>query len=320
MWRICLAAFWVFAIWMLFWNIFRIWPGERLWPVALVNYFTPWFGLILIPLLIISFLAEERILSVVLLIAFILIAIRYLPYLVSSSSDPPPENSMRVMAFNIFQRNSDLEAITAIILEQDPDILALQELTPEISEQLLLSLEENYPYHTLDLQTGVEGQGLFSRYPINQVSDLPDYNFLSARVETPSGPVHIFNIHTPTLFPTTWDKDIKIQRSFIEELMSDVGLSEEPVIVLGDFNTTPQSENYAILTSGLTDAFTESGRGLGFGYPARPKFGVDLPTPIVRIDYIFINPLFKSFETRVLKESGGSDHRPVITSLILSDL
>ena len=315
MWWIFRSTFWVIAVWMLLWNIFRIWPGERFWPVALVNYFTPWFGLLLITLVIIAFLFKERVLGTVLLIAFILIAVRYIPNFVSRNSEPLPENTLKLMSFNVFQRNTGVEAIVGIIAEQEPDILALQELTPEVSDQLVSSLEEEFPYHTLDIQADVVGQGILSRFPIQQLSDLPDYNYQSAIVETPSGSIRIFNIHTPTLFPTTWDRDRKVQRSFIEEFMSEVKLFEEPVVLLGDFNTTPHSENYTILTADLSDTFTESGWGLGLSYPARPKFGIELPTPLVHIDYIFTNSLLKSFETKVLKESGGSDHRPLITHL-----
>ena len=320
MWRIFILALWIFAIWMILWNILRIWPGERIWAVAFVNYFTPWFALILIPLIILTLLAGERFLSAVLLVAFILIAIRFVPNFIPRPAAPTPENRLKMMSFNVFQRNTNVDALVEIILDYDPDVVALQELTPEVSTQMILRLGDIYPFHTLDLQTDMMGQGVLSRFPIHQISDLPDYNYQSIQVEAPEGSINIFNIHSPTLFPSTWSEDWYIQRDFFNNLLGEVSNVNGPIILMGDFNTTPQSEHYTLLVSNLSDTYTESGWGFGFSYPARPKFGISLPTPLVRIDYIFTNPYFKSYETQVLKESGGSDHRPVVSELILSDL
>jgi vancomycin resistance protein VanJ len=304
---------------MILWNVFRIWPGERLWAVALVNYFTPWFGLMLIPLIILTMITGERVLGWTLLLAFILIAVRFIPNFTPHLARNNPDHSLKVVSFNVFQRNTDVGALIEIILDQDPDIVALQELTPEVSSQMALILDDFYPYHTLDLHANMMGQGLLSRFPINQISDLPDYNYQSVQVESPEGSIRIFNIHSPTLFPSTWKKDWQIQRSFFESLQTDIAATEGPLLVMGDFNTTPQSENYAFLARNLSDTFIESGWGFGFSYPAKPKFGISLPIPLVRIDYIFIDPHFRSYETRVLSESGGSDHRPVFTHLELKE-
>ena len=60
-----LTAFflWVFAAWMILWNLLRIWPGEQLWVIAMVNYFAPWFALLLLMAIIIAMLMKERLLS-----------------------------------------------------------------------------------------------------------------------------------------------------------------------------------------------------------------------------------------------------------------
>ena len=134
-------------------------------------------------------------------------------------------------------------------------------------------------------------------------------------MNTPEGSISVFNIHSPKLFPFKWKEDWHNQRSFFENLLGELDKADGPIIVLGDFNMTPQSENYTLLTSELFDTFIESGWGFGFSYPARPKLGISLPTPIVRIDYIFISEHFSSVYTQVLKESGDSDHRPVVSDL-----
>lgn len=67
----------------------------------------------------------------------------------------------------------------------------------------------------------------------------------------------------------------------------------------------------------LHDAFLESGWGFCLSYPATLKFGIRLPSRLVRIDHIFHSDHSASRDTRVLKDSGGSDHRPVVRVLNL---
>jgi endonuclease/exonuclease/phosphatase (EEP) superfamily protein YafD len=302
---------WIFAGWMLLWNIFRIWPGERLWLVALVNYFTPWFGLLLIPLIFLTLFLKERVLLIVLLVAFLLIAGQYLPNFIPKKLTRSSAHDIKVMTFNVHQRNMDSSALVEIIMKEDADIIALQEIPPEVRIQLAKDVASQYPYNTLELFPGLLGQGLLSRYPLGQVSEKPDYSYQSAVIQTNQGPLKIINVHAPTLFPSSWKKDWLEQREYYETLVAEVRSFEGPLILAGDFNTTPQSENYALVASDLKDTFQKSGWGFGFTYPAKPKFGIELPTPLVRIDYIFVNEYFESTGTRVIDENGGSDHHPV---------
>jgi endonuclease/exonuclease/phosphatase family metal-dependent hydrolase len=54
--------------------------------------------------------------------------------------------------------------------------------------------------------------------------------------------------------------------------------SPYPVIVMGDFNDTPQSYTYQQLKEGRKDAFIEKGSGWGATFLK--------PFPVLRIDYI----------------------------------
>ena len=67
-----------------------------------------------------------------------------------------------------------------------------------------------------------------------------------------------------------------IQTQTILETIED---SPYPVIILGDFNDTPQSFTYQQLKEGRKDAFVEKGSGWGATYLK--------PLPFLRIDYIF---------------------------------
>jgi len=84
-----------------------------------------------------------------------------------------------------------------------------------------------------------------------------------------------------------------------------------PVLLCGDFNDTPFSKAYKILSKGLTDSFKHSGRGIGTTYAG----GI----PGLRIDYIFADSNFEILKHQTLKNKVISDHYPVFSSMILND-
>jgi endonuclease/exonuclease/phosphatase (EEP) superfamily protein YafD len=304
------------------WNILRIWPGERVWLVALVNYFALWFGLILIPCILVALLLGDNALTAVLTLTAVLLGLRLLPTFPSSPSNNglavDGAYEISVLTFNVHKRNPDDEGVVEVILSEDADIVALQELTPQVSAELLSSLSGSYPYNTLQGGQIMQGQALLSKYPILSSSPLPHYRFLETRIEGPMGEMSLFNIHSPTLFPLGWREDWEEQRAFVLELVRRIRSTPGLLLVVGDFNTTPQSENYALLRGLLEDAFIGGGSGFGLTYPASGILGMRFPPPLVRIDYIFCSSHFSPIEVRVVRENGGSDHLPVMARLAVA--
>jgi len=89
-----------------------------------------------------------------------------------------------------------------------------------------------------------------------------------------------------------------------------INSSPFPVILCGDLNDTPSSYAYRKITSGLTDAFVESGRGFAVTY-AGESF------PSFRIDYIFHDEVFESRRFTRHKIS-YSDHYPISCTLVMT--
>ncbi len=93
-----------------------------------------------------------------------------------------------------------------------------------------------------------------------------------------------------------------------------------PLLCLGDFNATPESEPIAIMSAGLRDAFRVS---------ATPPYGpvgtfndFKLDAELTnRIDYIFVNARVKVLKYAALTDSIGarfpSDHLPVVARVSL---
>ncbi len=82
------------------------------------------------------------------------------------------------------------------------------------------------------------------------------------------------------------------------------------IILCGDFNDTPASYTYNLLTKKLKDSFVEKGNGFGRTYAGKwPKF---------RIDYILHDENIKCVEHTVYKET-YTDHYPISSKFILQN-
>ncbi len=93
----------------------------------------------------------------------------------------------------------------------------------------------------------------------------------------------------------------------VERIVAHMRESPHPVLYCGDLNDTPMSYSYHTMRkAGLSDAFVESGRGVGHTYIG------DFPS--FRIDHILHGPELESLDFRTLPDE-LSDHHP-ITCLI----
>jgi len=92
----------------------------------------------------------------------------------------------------------------------------------------------------------------------------------------------------------------------VERIREMLEQETRPVLIAGDFNSTPHSWAYRQLSQGMQDAFYVAGNGWGSTYHAR--------LPFARIDFILASEEWKITDARV-PDADLSDHRPLLASL-----
>ena len=291
--------------------------GDGFLFVRLCNYFLPWFGLLALISLCGAALSKKRIFAIINAPLPIFIAFTYAPLFYNCCWDHSSGGqTVKVMSYNIHQYNQEMSKAADLITKQDPDILLIQEIEPPQFLNLMgLLAGKRKGLHSLffEYEPSIH-QAVVSLFPLKRVSFLEDKNrLLKVEAITPQGDITLLNIHA---FKYGWrDRHERMERLLFE----DVRPVQGPLILAGDFNTTDQSETIRIVTEHLNDAHQDAGCLFNFTFPSQSFFitaGYPIP-PLLRIDYIFYSKHFRAVKSYTSKESGGSDHFPVIAELIL---
>ena len=321
--RLIIAAAQIFVLGVLSWHILRFYPGDRWYPVRLGSYFAPWLMMALVPFLSLALLGRRFKLASLALVAMLLFIGRYTylflprPAIADNSAA-----SLKIMTFNVHYNNRKAQEISEMIRKENPDVIAFQELTNGLAIPLEAELGADYPYTlagTMDRFT----VALASRYPLVKAPEpLASQRLVRATLQGPDGLIDIWVIHP---YVGVSSEGWQLQKDILEVVAGEVAKAEGPVIVMGDFNTTDQAENYALLGDHLKNAYQVAGQGFGFTFPvmsSRPSRNHSLRTqilywlaPVVRIDHIMVSSHFNVREIHLIPDNLGSDHRPVVATL-----
>lgn len=248
-----------------------------------------------------------------------------------AAADAQVENDpdrLRILAYNVkhglgMDGRVDLERIASVIRDLEPDVVTLQEIDSVTTRTGLTDqaavLGELTGMRSLfggfmDYRGGRYGMALLSRYPIVDWMNhrLPDgaepRTALAARIELlrpgyGRGPrVVVVGIHLYATPEERLAQAVHLQRVFADE--------KDPVILAGDFNSTPESPVLRLLQ--------DEG---GWSRPPKTGSGYTFPAdePEREIDFIMLRPgdRFRVREHRVVAEAVASDHRPVLIDVEL---
>lgn len=250
------------------------------------------------------------------LLNFIFIAPYYLPIPTASaaattynSSDQPP---LRLLMSNVYYYNQEVDELMAYITAQDPDIVVLVEMTSEL-KRAMRPLYEQYPYQ---LDAPYQENIILSRLPFQ--ASWYDHQSNRRRPDAigqfvwQGQPFTLIGTHPSTPLSHTQMARRNAHLAHLAE-QSRAFSPYGPVIVTGDFNTTPFSVHFQTILreGGLRDG--RYGFGLHNSWPRQIPFlriPIDhfLHTPNIQVNHFDSGPF------------GGSDHRPIVVEFsVLSD-
>lgn len=249
-----------------------------------------------------------------------------------SGGDPANDNTITVMTFNVRADNANMDGIEELLKGSGADLIALQELTPPVSELVERELADEYPYMLLEPWPLGNSSGIISRYPVRRSPVKAPGDWISnpgiVIFEFGGRDVTVANIHFWANRVGRW-RDLKEMSGSIrqrerqtEAIRGFAAAFEQPLIVVGDLNATPMSRAYNILTRELTDSWAKVGAGAGHTFPGEPRptvLGMTLPRWLIRIDYVFCSDHWTPTSAKVGPWIEGSDHRAVTATLHLDD-
>lgn len=305
----------------------RLVMGERWDTIAFANNFVPWWALGgLIGVLFAAFSRWRWPLLALQAPILILFVVVYGELFWPNRIVAEAGNGISLTAatYNTLSLQSDPQQVITVINELNTDIIGLQEVGPDLADLIAQQLAQQYPYQALHPAEAEHGVAFLSRYPIlEEQVFFPFQKYVRhlrvlIDVNGTQVVVYVVHPHTPNPYfpPTAYNTHFRDEQlaALRDRLKTDLA----PILVLCDCNTTDQSDAYHALDNMLVDSFREAGWGLGFTFPARILEGkLDVPR-MIRIDYVWHNQYFVATNAQVGDDSGTSDHRPVIASLLLN--
>lgn len=218
--------------------------------------------------------------------------------------EPSHADGLKIVHFNLWARNRDLAGLLAFLDRENPDIVALVEVTPRW-RAALRPLRQRYPYRLECLERRCD-IALYSRLPIatGQAGfDRPDgFPMVEARIDLDDGPLTLFGAHLARPFYGP----LGSQRDQARRLAARVAATHGRKLLVGDLNAVPWG---AVMKEMRDRGGLMRLGGLEGTWPST------LPWPAqIAIDHALADPSLGVTGARI-GPNLGSDHLPVIVEL-----
>lgn len=240
-----------------------------------------------------------------------------LPYLLAASSfsgtkwaltNSGEAKEFSVVTFSKMSRNTDYERVAQLLDCTRTDIILLQEV-PDFSE-LLTERPEISRTCGHSFEGGeYKSLALLTRFPI--VSTTVERTHTSFTIDIDGTMVKLV---TARVEKSLKANSVRAQMDQVSDILTAVP-DDMPVIVAGDFNSTPHNGTIYRMKEAMAYAVPEGSMFSTFTFPAEGRWYARFG-PLIRIDHIFFRGLGLT-SSEVLDDSFGSDHYPVKASFTL---
>ena len=217
--------------------------------------------------------------------------------------------TLRVMTANLLVDRVDVDDLRAVVAEQAPDVICVQELRDAAAEVLA----ETHPFGRLDPRRDHDGMGIALRSPGSvETLDLPVRRGFVATIEPGDWqeldqPLQVVNIHLLNPLHRPWGAVRDARRGQIAGVRSHVEASQVPTVIVGDMNASPRWPEYRMLADFATDAAEAAGTQAATWaqFVRGPRW--------IRIDHVFVRDVAPVSTT--VRRIQGSDHFALIADV-----
>jgi endonuclease/exonuclease/phosphatase (EEP) superfamily protein YafD len=259
--------------------------------------------------LVVLILVRATRMAWVTVVVILLTGVRVMPWYFGRA-DAPDETVVRTMSVflaNALYDNPQPELMRNHIIEVDPDIIVLEEITDRWNASLT-TLAETWPHHYIVRREDAFGLAVLSRFPIASAervfhdSHVPSIDCL---IRTPQGALRIVATHP---VPPMSRRAAAARDAQIDAIGDALDTVRARTMLVGDLNATMWSVPYEELRD--ETKFRNARRGFGVfpTWPARLPVLCRIP-----IDHVLVTPDIRVSGFR-LGEPCGSDHLPVIVT------
>jgi endonuclease/exonuclease/phosphatase (EEP) superfamily protein YafD len=294
----------------------RALPFDNVVPLPQIVAFTPWATLATLPLLIIALFSRRWVLTLLLgasMAGFVYWAAPFfVPPETTTAADPADAGTLRVMTINALHGRADAESVVDLVERQHVEVLAVQELTPDLVAALADAGLDDLLAHrfTVPAADGPGGSGLWSSAPLTGEEQMRGTSFAmpSALVDAGSTAVRVTVVHPYPPMPT----EITTWRTELVELTEQAHSDETPQIMAGDFNATYDHAGFRrLLGSRFVDATREWGAGPTVTWPE----GSQVPA-LFALDHVVVEKDMPVSDV-VTMQVPGTDHRALLATVVV---
>lgn len=317
------------------WLFLYILLGDSFAYLGLINSLAVYLFFPLLPALVVSLWTKRKaLIAAALLGAAIFLWFwgpLFTPHLYPGQNESNPGTQIKVMTYNVLGKQEHTAQAVNVIRNSNADLVFIQELNPQLAEEVRENLTDDYPYQVLDPQVSAYGMGTISRYPLILSDEQMPLEWIGVPqiilMDFNGAELTLLNFHTYPLAMCSiacTNENFRYREAQAQAIASFVSRVQGPLIAAGDTNATRLNDTIQIiLNSGLKDAWWEAGTGLGHTFPGsdipgsdRPRIGVWLvPKWLARIDYVFVSAHWPVENAYLADFDGVSDHRGVIVDL-----
>ncbi len=226
--------------------------------------------------------------------------------------DTSTSPALKVALLNVNSAHGDPDQVMAYLQKENPDIILLEEITPEWMQRLAPVLNE-YPHQKFEARSDNFGMGLFSQVDLTsaQLKYWGSAGVPSIAAEMELGG-QAFTLMATHPLPPAGAVYSQLRNGQLMEVADFAATVEGPLILIGDLNCSPWSPQYRRFIDRCGLINSSEGRGI---YPTWPSF---IPWLQIPIDHALHNDGIAILAKKVGK-SIGSDHLPLLVTFSLKN-